>query len=186
MANIGMIEPARFPRRPAHLAPPPLLGESASISRSNPDYVRHRRASLAVPPAHLLWPGLQPSSKCRIRSVASRIRGRRFRRPDSTVANQSAPHLSLRHNHLSAYGLSIAVAAIMLPFQIKRQPILGVLMVLGIMSYQSFFISINFAAPAFARRILFIYTVMGPPPAIRLRSGSDSDLDRTAPACQQI
>jgi hypothetical protein len=75
----------------------------------------------------------------------------------------SVPRIFLSGITTFLLGFSIAVAAIMLPFQIKRQPILGVLMGLGIMSYQSFFISINFAAPAFAR-ILFIYTVMGPPP----------------------
>lgn len=162
VADIGMIEPARFPR-------------TRPISRSLLFWGRVL-PSLAAILTTFVIAALLSLLLLRIcygpvynhlQNAASTLSHPGSADGDSDdltlLLQTSVPRIFLSGITRSLLGFSLAVAAMMLPFQVKRQPILGVLMMLGFMGYQTSFISSNFAPPAFAR-ILFIYTEMGPPP----------------------
>ena len=162
VADIGMIEPARFPRsRPISrrlLFWGKVLPSIATILTT---FVIAALLSLL-----LLRICYGPVNN-HLQNVASTLSHPVAADGDdddlTLLLQTSLPRIFLSGITTILLGFSIVVAAMMLPFQIKRSPILGALMALGIMSYQAFFISINFAPPAFSR-FLFIYTVMGPPP----------------------
>ena len=162
VADIGMIEPARFPRSR------PISRRLLFWGRVLPSLATILTTFVIAALLSLLllricygpvYNHLQNAASALSHPVAADGDS-----DDLTLLLQtSLPRIFLSGITTILLGFSIAVAAMMLPFQIKRSPILGALMALGFMGYQTFFISINFAASAFSR-FLFIYTAMGPPP----------------------